>query len=347
MPQPRDQSGGILSVPGPRWLWSLCSGILIVAAVVFALSRRDEIAEAYRLITAVRLARLPLPVACEALSVVFFAAVPRWLLRAGGVPMSLRRMTCTTVAANALAGLLPGGAAVSAAWLLHTLSRRGTGQLLAGVVLVASGVASAASLFLMLALGVLVAGPDGPATAVRPLFLYMLVPALAAAVVILGLSHVTGARRCLRRLWARTGGRSDRLRRAGADLNDLIGQARRVQPRLLPWLQPLVFALLNWTFDLGCLTACIWSLGFAVPWQGLLLAYALTQIASSLRLTPGSLGIAETTMSALLVAYGMPPGQAIATTILYRIISFWILQPVGWTCWVALTLEEAHTQEGR
>ncbi|MFJ4320380.1 YbhN family protein [Streptomyces lavendulae] len=318
----------------------------MVAAIVFALSRRAEITEAYRLITAVRPARLPLPVACEALSVVCFAAVPRWLLRAGGVPMSLGRMTCTSVAGNAMAGLLPGGAAISAAWLVHNMSRRGAGQVLAAAVLVVSGVASAASLLLMLALGTLAAGPSGPGTAVRPVLLYGLLPALAAAAVLLGLSQVTGVRRSLRRLWARTGGRSGRLWQVGADLTDLVGRARRVQPRVLPWLQPFVFALLNWTFDLACLTACIWSLGFAVPWQGLLLAYSLTQIANSLRLTPGSLGIAEATMSALLVASGMPPGEAIAATFLYRIISFWILQPVGWACCAVLTFEEAHT-EGR
>ncbi|MFD6225339.1 YbhN family protein [Streptomyces sp. NPDC060232] len=344
MPQARDRSGGLLRGAGPGWLWWLFSGILVAAAVLFALSRRAEIAEAYHLVTAVRLARLPLPLACEVLSVVCFAAVPRWLLRAGGVPMGLGRMTCTTVAGNAMAGLLPGGAAFSAAWLLHSLSRRGAGQVLAAAVLVASGIASASSLILLLTLSTLVAGPSGPGAAVRPVFLYVILPAFAAAAVLLGLSRLSGVRRLLRRLRTRSVGRSTRLRQVDADLTDLVGQARRIQPRPLPWLWPLVFALLNWVFDLGCLTACIWSLGFAVPWHGLLLAYALTQIASSLRLTPGSLGIAEATLSALLIAYGMPPGQAIAATFLYRIIGFWILQPVGWTCWAALTLEEAHAQ---
>jgi uncharacterized membrane protein YbhN (UPF0104 family) len=253
----------------------------------------------------------------------------------------------TIVAGNALAGLLPGGTAISAAWLVRTLSRRGAGQLLAGVVLVASGVASAVSLLLLLALGALVAGPSGPVSSVRSVLPYVLVSTLAASAVLLGLSHLTDGRRRLRRLWAHTGGRSERLRRLGADLVDLVCQARRVRPRVLAWLLPLVFALLNWTFDVACLMTCMWALGFAVPWQGLLAAYALTQSANSLRLTPGNLGIAEATMSALLIAYGMAPEQAIASTFLYRVVSFWILQPVGWTCWVALTLGESRRQPGQ
>jgi uncharacterized membrane protein YbhN (UPF0104 family) len=95
MPQPRDQGGGLTRIPGPGWLWWLGSGIVMVAAVVLAVSRRADVVGAYRLITTVRLTRLCLPVACEALSFVCFAAVPRWLLRAGGAQMSLSRMTCT------------------------------------------------------------------------------------------------------------------------------------------------------------------------------------------------------------------------------------------------------------
>ncbi|MEU8843151.1 hypothetical protein AB0D97_29160 [Streptomyces roseus] len=66
------------------------------------------------------------------------------------------------------------------------------------------------------------------------------------------------------------------------------------------------------------------ALGFAVPGHGLLLAYSLTQLAGSLGLTPGSPSIAEATMSALLVASGMPAQQTIA---------------------VALTMEEARRAE--
>ncbi|MEV5845352.1 lysylphosphatidylglycerol synthase transmembrane domain-containing protein [Streptomyces sp. NPDC051985] len=350
MPQSRAGAGDSGLVRGsaarPGWVWWVCAGLIGVGAALFALSRRRELAEAYHLITRVRPLGVAVAVAFEALSVLCFAAVPRWLLRTGGVRWSLGRMTSTTMAANAMAGALPGGAAVSAAWLLRYLSRRGAGHVLAVAVVVTAGVASALSLLLLLAVGVLLAGPAGPDAVVRPVVTVLLI-ALTTGVVVLGLCGFAPVRRVLRRVWGAVCRRFGWARRIGSDLAGLVGQVRGVEPRLLPWLWPLTFALLNWTADVACLAATMWALGVPVPRRGLLLAYALTQLAGSLRLTPGNLGIAEATLSALLVVYGLPPGRAIAATFLYRVISYWALQPVGWSCWIALTLENAlRTRRG-
>lgn len=86
----------------------------------------------------------------------------------------------------------------------------------------------------------------------------------------------------------------------------------------------------------------MWSLGLAVPWHGVLAAYALTQFAGSLRLTPGGLGVVETSLTALLVLYGLRAEQAIAVTLLYRVLSYWVLQPVGWASGLGLTLSRGH-----
>ncbi|MFJ9566138.1 YbhN family protein [Streptomyces fuscichromogenes] len=349
MPQPEagDDRGLVRdSAARPGWVWWVCAGLVGVGAALFALSRRRELAEAYHLITRVRPLGVVVAAAFEALSVLCFAAVPRWLLRTGGVRWSLGRMTATTTAANAMAGALPGGAAFSAAWLLRYLSRRGAGQVLAVAVVVTAGVASALGLLLLLATGVLLAGPAGPDTVVRPVVTVLLV-ALVVVLTLLGLCGFAPVRRVLRRVGEAACRRSGWARRVETDLAGLAGQVRSVQPRLLPWLWPLAFALLNWTADAACLAAAMWALGVPVPWRGLLLAYALTQLAGSLRLTPGNLGIAEAALSALLVAYGLPTGQAIAATFLYRVVSFWALQPIGWTCWIALILENAlRTRRG-
>lgn len=323
------------SAARPGWLWWTCAALIGVAAALVALSRRRELAEAYHLIARVRPFGVVVAMAFEALSLLCFAAVPRWLLRTGGVRWSLGRMTSTTLAANAMAGAFPGGAAFSAAWLLRCLSRRGAGQVLAVAVVVTAGVASALSLLLVI--GVLLSGPAGPDTVVRPVVTVLLIT-LTAGLTILGLCGFAPLRRVLRRVWGATCRRSGWARRVEADLAGLADQVRSVEPRLWPWLWPLAFALLNWSLDVACLAASMWALGVPVPWRGLLLAYTITQIAGSLRLTPGNLGIAEAALSALLVVFGLPPGQAIAATLLYRVVSYWALQPVGWTCWIALTL---------
>ncbi|WP_238545352.1 MULTISPECIES: lysylphosphatidylglycerol synthase transmembrane domain-containing protein [Streptomyces] len=312
-----------------------------MAAAVVAVFRRRELAEAYHLIARVRLPELAVSVGFEALSIVCFAAVQRWLLRAGGVRWGMRRMTAIAAAANAVAGALPGGAAFSAAWVFRQLSRRGVEQVLAAAVLVAGGALAVLSLFVLLVIGSLAAGSAGPGAVARPA-VGVLVLALTFGLVVLGLSRFAGFRRAVRRAWTHTGERSSRVRRAEEALVRLAGQARGVRPGFLSWLWPFALALLNWVADAACLAAGLWALGIGVPWHGLLLAYTLTQITGSLRLTPGSLGIVEASLSALLVAYGLQPGQAIAATFLYRIISYWALQPIGWACWIGVTLSAAR-----
>ncbi|WP_229882295.1 lysylphosphatidylglycerol synthase transmembrane domain-containing protein [Streptomyces alanosinicus] len=312
--------------------------VLVVAAVVLvAVLRRRELAKAYHLIAGVR----PLPVAvavvCQALSLLCFAALYRWLLGAGGARWSLRRTTATVVAANAVAGALPGGAAFSAAWVYRQFRRRGAEQVLAAAVLVVAGALSVLGLAVLLVAGVVAAGQAELRTVLLPVAGALLV--LGTALAVFGASRFSGLRSAMGRAWRGTGRRSRRIRQGQNALAQLVEQAHSLQAGLRPWLRPFAFALLNWVFDVACLAASLWALGIGVPWHSLLLAYVLTQIPGSLRLTPGSLGIVETSLSALLVLYGLPPGPAIAATLLYRAVSYWALQPIGWTSWLAITLQ--------
>jgi uncharacterized protein (TIRG00374 family) len=321
----------------PGRLWWLGAVLLAAAVVLVGVSRRRELAQAYRLIAGVRPPQVALAVVCEALSIVCFAEVQRWLLASGGVYWNTRRMTAIAVAANAVAGALPGGVAFSTAWVFRQLRRRGVEQVLAVTTLVVSGALSALALSVLLVAGTAAAGPTGLRIVLLPVVGVLLVLALALAVF--GASRFAGFRKAVRRVWTSTGTRSSRIEEAQRALARLVGEARSLQPGLRPWLRPLTLALLNWGFDAACLAASLWALGIGVPWHGLLLAYVLTQIPGSLRLTPGSLGVVETSLSALLVLYGLSSASAIAATLLYRAVSFWALQPIGWASWITMTLQ--------
>jgi hypothetical protein len=78
-----------------------------------------------------------------------------------------------------------------------------------------------------------------------------------------------------------------------------------------------------------------------------LVAYALTQIAASFPITPGGLGVVEGSLAALLVAYGMPVDRAVAATLLYRLVSFWALVPVGWAVWSGIELSQRQGKRTR
>jgi hypothetical protein len=100
---------------------------------------------------------------------------------------------------------------------------------------------------------------------------------------------------------------------------------------------------LNWICDCGCLVFSILAVGGHVPWQGVLAAYGLTQLAAALPIMPGGIGVVEGTLSVLLIAYHMPAATAIAAVMLYRIMSFWIPVTIGWGAVGVLTAMQRHS----
>ena len=72
------------------------------------------------------------------------------------------------------------------------------------------------------------------------------------------------------------------------------------------------------------------ALDVPIPWKGLLLAYGAGQLAASLPITPGGLGVVEGSITVALVAFGGPEASTAYAVLLYRIISFWMILVIGW-----------------
>ncbi|MFJ9680522.1 YbhN family protein [Streptomyces sp. NPDC101194] len=335
---------GFVAAPcrAPRRLWWLGSVALVVIAAVVAVYRRHDLVAASHLITAVRLPRLFLVAGFEAASLGALIALQQRLLRMGGARLRPQAVGTIVLAANAVAGALPGGAAFAAAWMFTQLRRKGVGQVLAGAVLAVSGVLSVAALLALLVIGALASGPTELGV-LWPVALGLVAVLGVMVGAVAGLSRFGPVRRRFRRLWRRLGVRSQQLRNIEDGLVALGRHVHAVQPGLRPWWQPFTLALLNWACDAACLLACAWALGIGIPWRGILVAYTLTQITGSLRLTPGGLGVVEAGLTALLVLYGLRTDQAIALTLLYRAASYWVLQPIGWACWLGLTFGSRRT----
>ena len=62
-----------------------------------------------------------------------------------------------------------------------------------------------------------------------------------------------------------------------------------------------------------------------IPWKGLLLAYGAGQLAATLPVTPGGLGVVEGSITVALVAFGGAEASTPYAVLLYRIISFWFI----------------------
>jgi putative heme transporter len=319
---------------------------LLVGAIVGGISQSHQLRSATHLLTHPDWGWLGVAIGLEAVSMVVFALLQQRLLRAGQIKVGLGPMVGITLAANALALSLPGGVAWGAPWVFRRLRRRGADRTLAGwVVLVAGGLGSFA-LFLVVVAGVEIGGGHSPVADARvPMAALALLPLLLAVGVLL-------ARRFSRALVVlRLAERGTAVLPFGARINDAVaGLAIRMhRVRLHPraWAGLGGLAVLNWLVDCACLIACVWAVGGSVPWRGVLLAYGLSQLTACLPIIPGGLGLVEGSLAVLLAAYGMPADEALASVVVYRIVSFWVVVPAGWGAWGYIALTEHRSDRRR
>jgi len=328
------------------WMWwarRVVGAALLGIAIALAYGRRHELRQALDLLSDLRVSGLVVAIALEAASLVAFARLQRWLLHEGGVDVGLVPMVQITLAGNALALSLPGGAAWAAAWAFGQLRRRGADRVLAGWVILVAGAIASYVLFMLLVIGALIAGDRGPVASVRPLLIALAsIPFIVTALIIAANRFpvidnlIPFGQRLLEKL-PKGEAMSGALQRTWERL-------LTVRPSGTAWLEAFGLAALNWIENCGWLVACIWAVHGRVPWHGILVAYALAQVLASVPITPGGLGVVEGGLTALLVAYGLPTNVALASVLLYRAVSFWGLVPVGWGVWGYLSWQSRRPQ---
>jgi uncharacterized membrane protein YbhN (UPF0104 family) len=238
---------------------------------------------------------------------------------------------------------LPGGAAWSATWAFAQLRRRGANRTLAAWVVLVAGALASFAVFVLVAVGSWVAGGRGPVAGLR-----WLAGVLAAIPVAVALGWSLARRRPtlrrgLRAGWEALARRSAVAARVGRGVADTTSNLGLVRPGVGGWVRAFGLALSNWAYDAVVLVAALEALRVPVPWRGVLVVYGLTQVSASLPVTPGGLGVVEGSMAALLIAYGVAAPEAFATVLLYRIISFWGVVPVGWGAFLGLELAGRRT----
>jgi hypothetical protein len=250
-------------------------------------------------------------------------------------------MIALTWASDAVSSSLPAGTAVSAAYTYRYLTRRGATAALAGWVLVATGILSGSALVSLALLGLLFGGAAGSCPLVAA--------ALAAGALVAAASTIT--------LLAWTAARPDRLENLSRRLNGVRQMLRRAVRRstsspergsagmVLPgpmmlrrrqWAGALFLAALNWMTDGGALAFSLLAVGATFHVRSLVLAYSLSQLVTAVPLLPGNIGVAEGSMALALICVGVHPSDALAATVAYRLVSFWLQLPIGWVAWVGL-----------
>ncbi|MCL2394128.1 MAG: YbhN family protein [Acidimicrobiaceae bacterium] len=327
------------------WHWArYIIGLALAAVAVFAVAgRTDELAGASRFLSHLSGWWVAPAVAVEVLSYVSFAALQRRLLAAGKVNVPVPDITGITVAGNAIQNTLPAGVVLAAAYNFRQYRHYGADDVLSGWAVVATAAVSMITLSVLAAAGLTLAASRGSALDLVTAIVGVLgiggLIILAWANRMFVLSHMGGPLRLSQRLIHRPAGDVRTV------LDEMAIRLSRVVPSRADWSSAGVYAMGNWVLDLGCLVLSFLAVGAGVPWEGILLAYAAAQLATNLPITPGGLGVVEGSLTVALVAFGGDAVRTVAAVLLYRLISFWFMIPVGWASFAAIAVKNRRHPE--
>lgn len=82
--------------------------------------------------------------------------------------------------------------------------------------------------------------------------------------------------------------------------------------------------------DVLTLYVLAFALGFQLTFTAALITFAFTQFIAMISFVPGALGVFEGGMAVILIAFGLPKGLAVTTTLIFRGLTFWLPMPIGW-----------------
>lgn len=115
-------------------------------------------------------------------------------------------------------------------------------------------------------------------------------------------------------------GRRRLVRLLGDVRQQLLSYRRRPQALLFALGTSLLLSVCN----ILALAACTHALGVQLPFTAVVLVFTLGLSAGAAVPTPGGLGGFEAGLAAGFVAYGVDPALALATALLFRLISYWL-----------------------
>lgn len=146
------------------------------------------------------------------------------------------------------------------------------------------------------------------------------------ALVVLLIAIVQYRRLCLRLL--KYAERLPLLRRVAVHLEEfyeasyLLLKARRLVPAV-------ALSTIGWFFE--CLAAwlCLRGLGVDLSLWLVTFIFVIASLAGALAMIPGGLGVAEGSMAAMLINNGVLAGQAVAGTLIIRLVTFWFAILLG------------------
>jgi len=323
------QAARAAAAPRPRSSVGRLVFLILCAVSLYLLAPSlGEVFSAWRRLDDFNPLALPFVVVLEVCS---FACV--WWLQA----IALRTdrwlpVVLSQLAGNAFNRVTPGGGATGAAMTSRMLADAGFDLTTAATAVTVQSLLVTAAL---VALPVLVIPGVLTGTVLPRSLVQAAWVGIAVFVVMAALGTVLLAtRRPVRALGAlveRTANLFRRRRPAVVGLGDRLLLERDEIRRTMGtrWVEAVGAAVGRWGFEYLVLLLALYSIGARPdPWS-VLLAFVAASVLSMVPITPGGLGFVEAGLTATLVAAGVNAGQAVAVTLLFRLVSFWLPLPIG------------------
>ena len=228
--------------------------------------------------------------------------------------------------AFSLSRILPGGGAAGSVFAARAIVAQGNQVPRTVASMVVAWWVSMTTLALVVGVGTATGIPSrvvgithliGPATVLGALL-------LVGAIVLVSLRRPNIRNRVVSAL-SRAGSR------LGVSATAREWESQTTAPVRLRSLLPLVgWAALSWIVDAAVLWILFLGFGVHLHPAVLLVGYGLANLINALpELTPGWLGVLETTLAATYAALGVPVGVAVVAVLCYRLVSYWLPVAVG------------------
>jgi len=331
--------------------------VLAVAGLVwFLVAERDQVLAAVDLLVGADPVWIAIGSVSSILSIVLFAAVRSVLVGASGARFRLGRATTASFASGAIAATLPAGGAIATGYMVQRYREAGADGGAAAWATIATGVVAPTVLVFMTLTGYALAGED-PSVAVAPtlvagtllvaFFVVARRPGLLRAPARIAVGSWSGIRRRIRGRPAREpGNRSDLRDQADRAADRFVASFGAVRAGLGRWSAAWALQVLSWFGEFVSLVAAVAATGGSVPsdpatWGWLLAVYGTAQLAGAVPIIPGGAGQVEAALMVGLTATGTEASTALAASVAFRLMSHWLVVPIGWVCVAALRRQGA------
>jgi uncharacterized protein (TIRG00374 family) len=238
----------------------------------------------------------------------------------------------TQLAGNAFNRITPGGGATGMAMQTNMLTAAGVDAPRAATALTGQSVLSTAALVAMpiFSIPFIIAGTQIPSRLLSAVWIgipvFLLTMAIGVAVFLFD-----GPLLWLARVITRLGPVFRRGTPTDPELGTRLLKSRdeireEVGPR---WGIAVGASVLRWFFEYGVILATLYGLDVQPDPALTLLAFVAASVLGLLPFTPGGLGFVEAGLTATLVLAGVSAGDALVTTLVYRLLTFWLPLPIG------------------